>query len=650
MLVKEKRIFIQDFPETVTEEQLRSALNSYGNVTAVDIKERKELGLKNTSLFFAYVNVQIDDKKLQECFRDFTRGKWFDQHIALQIARESFLDRLKREREDTEVSKKDKNVDAASSEHRTNELFLTNVPKKRKIEGSTKCKGNENEKVSVSPSGKDVKDKKNHKTKSESTVLETAKEEQDYFESNETLNIVIKNNKGKIDTKNLKIESVGKSPVAIINKSKSKPDVNTSESNLKRLQSLSNFKKTHKAQKSLIQQALSNIDGNSTRKIIFDDTDNTVSHSTLNQITDKAKLSLFDDEPQEDDFEPNFETKEQFQGEHGQKLLELQTRYKNDKRFTLDARFLESEEQNESNFHSEDPEELSLLEEKEKEYEILGDILGKRVSSKLKHKTDSKSEKKVMLRFDPTQPEHAKFELKTEAKKAKSKDKRDKFDSDKVDDKRREETEAPQPSKEVFYKVTEDLKDSFKGKQEFSLLGVFGRANEEGIFSDYLCNIFPDYCLLFLNIILEQPEENDSKTITSIPSNFMEERNPFRYDSSDDEDETDNVLHKEKTQQVEISTEVDRAKPLDRNSFWSEPFFLLMMIIAYKRELILLKKMCTKDDSEFIKLRRNVKEIVRAKVRNNQRKNRPFKKKLGGNKKRKMLRIKKSLEEVVFKE
>lgn len=56
-----------------------------------------------------------------------------------------------------------------------------------------------------------------------------------------------------------------------------------------------------------------------------------------------------------------------------------------------------------------------------------------------------------------------------------------------------------------------------------------------------------------------------------------------------------------------------------------------------------MRRIASEEKPEFMKLRRDLKEIVRAKVRNNQRKNRPFKKKLGGNRKKKMIRIKKAL-------
>nr|CAI5818046.1 unnamed protein product [Callosobruchus analis] len=57
-----------------------------------------------------------------------------------------------------------------------------------------------------------------------------------------------------------------------------------------------------------------------------------------------------------------------------------------------------------------------------------------------------------------------------------------------------------------------------------------------------------------------------------------------------------------------------------------------------------MERMKTDDHNEdFGKVRRNVKEIVKAKIKNNQRKNRPFKQKLGGSKRKKFIRMKKAM-------
>lgn len=67
MKSENKRIFISDLPETSTKDELESSFSPYGEVSSVEIKERKELGPNNKSLFFAYVNLITDDKRLNQC-------------------------------------------------------------------------------------------------------------------------------------------------------------------------------------------------------------------------------------------------------------------------------------------------------------------------------------------------------------------------------------------------------------------------------------------------------------------------------------------------------------------------------------------------------------------------------------------------------
>lgn len=85
-----------------------------------------------------------------------------------------------------------------------------------------------------------------------------------------------------------------------------------------------------------------------------------------------------------------------------------------------------------------------------------------------------------MLRFDPSQPEHAKFlapvdknkeDIKIDTKKSKK------------NKKPAEEAEKVQVSKEQFYKVSETLKEALEQPSGFSLRSLFGHNednNEEG--------------------------------------------------------------------------------------------------------------------------------------------------------------------------
>ncbi|KAJ8972312.1 hypothetical protein NQ314_000227 [Rhamnusium bicolor] len=527
MKVEEKRIFISDLPETATQTDIENSFRSYGNVISVEIKERKELGPRNNSLFFAYVNIEIDDKNLQQCFKYFSTEKWHGCYVILQIARESFLDRLKRERQENDGKAKNDNTLEKSLEM-PQQILRRHISNGIKEVITKKYESSESE--SSDENSLKREDKKEHRTPNfktkgmelkSSISLGSTKIEKP-IDINETVDIIIKNNKGKVLDKNgLKIASVGNKPIIKIDRSKKKEVLNSSEANLKRLQSISNLKKGYQTQKSLIQAALSKIDSNSKSKIVFDKNIVNASVKKSHQVEKQSRISLFDDEVnEEEEFVTNFNIKEQFQGQEGQKLLELQSKYKNDKRFVLDARFLDKRETGGGkNANDVEGEEISLEEEKKKEYEILEQVLGKKINPKSLHQKEAQSRKKVMLRYDPTQPEHSKYEIKKELGKQKKR-KRNESEIEIFNEEKQDEKEVPIVSKEIFYKVRDNLKESLDEKQEFSLLSIFGKKDERG--RKLAINVLPTYgdmmrCYLWYS--QSQINKNKNKPLKDLVSN-----------------------------------------------------------------------------------------------------------------------------------
>ncbi|CAG9835348.1 unnamed protein product [Diabrotica balteata] len=621
MKLETNRIFISDLPETASKDELQNIFGNYGEVSSIEIKERKELGQKNSSLFFAYVTVNIDAKSLNNCFNDFSKAKWFGQPVMLQIARESFLDRLKRERQS-----QPSNIPKAET---TSEEKLS-LPEK-KINGLPKYTpkkhvSSDSDSSSTSSSESEDEEEKpklvNKNQKSIDIVNETQYHDPDFK---------IKNNRGKVlNANSLKIESVGKEPIIKIEKQNKKTPINTSEANIKRLESLKNLKQGYQNQKSLIQAALSNVDSKPKNKIIFDDTEDisnnkTTSYSNKNQNKiAEDKKSLFNGSESEEEFEPSFSVKEHFQGTEGQKLLELQSKYKNDKRFTLDARFLNDEkiEQQSVENSINENEDISLEEEKRQEYAILEKVLGKKVLSRKEKQVPST--KKSMLRFDPSQPEHSKYEIpKSTMDKKEKKRKRKDSETEMIEEKKVEEKEAPEVSKEVFFKVSDDLKETFEEKKEFSLLSMFGRHEDKD----------------------EEIDDKPQEQPVSVNNKFQQEKNPFKYDSSDDEDQTEDIPSQNAVTETETK-QFDNIKTqggLRRTTTWTDSFFFKVDDYRLQEGLDFVEKMKLDENSEFTKLRRDLKGIVKAKVRNNLRKNKPFKKKLGGSRKKKNIRMKKAM-------
>lgn len=86
--------------------------------------------------------------------------------------------------------------------------------------------------------------------------------------------------------------------------------------------------------------------------------------------------------------------------------------------------------------------------------------------------------KKVMMRFDPTQPEHSKFEVKEQITEKKKQKRKNLIVEE--NEKKAEEFQKPVVSKDTFYQVATDLKTSLENKQqEFSLLSMFNRTQQE---------------------------------------------------------------------------------------------------------------------------------------------------------------------------
>lgn len=146
------------------------------------------------------------------------------------------------------------------------------------------------------------------------------------------------------------------------------------------------------------------------------------------------------------------------------------------------------------------------------------------------------SSSKKMLRFDPTQTDHSKYEIVNNEQLPR---KKKKHNSEKeIDTMEDQNNEQPQVSKDVFFNVDDGLAHSLQDKGGFSFLNLFGK-----------------------NIPSEENNENEGITTElQTKQTPLESRLPH-FDSSDEE--VDEVV--ENNQGLETKTET--------NNIWSEPFF-----------------------------------------------------------------------------
>uniref|UniRef100_U3ICZ3 Nucleolar protein 8 n=1 Tax=Anas platyrhynchos platyrhynchos TaxID=8840 RepID=U3ICZ3_ANAPP len=247
------------------------------------------------------------------------------------------------------------------------------------------------------------------------------------------------------------------------------------QDNQRRLAALEERQKERELQKKVIQGALSNLDSQpeSKRKHITFDSD-VESEAEVDEILKedeslgnvhekesdpKTSGRLFEssEDEQDDTDDERFKIKPQFEGKAGEKLLNLQSRFGTDERFRMDARFLESdsEEEAETNTLKTD-EDDELAAEKKRNLQILGSLLNVDLehAKPTKMATNAKKFKDVnALRYDPTRQDHVVFERKPDTTEKESKAKRKK--------KREESEKLPEVSKEIYYDIAVDLKELF---------------------------------------------------------------------------------------------------------------------------------------------------------------------------------------------
>lgn len=152
------------------------------------------------------------------------------------------------------------------------------------------------------------------------------------------------------------------------------------------MESLGKMKDTYNQQKLAIKNALASVDGAKSNKIIFDAPEpmpkRLVAAQTVMQPQAKGKALFDDDEEEQQDYSKDFAVKEQYEGAKGARLLRLQSSFKNDKRFDMDANFLEEGYGDDEAEHVNDAAEIVEEDDERKwQYGILESVMGKKIQN-----------------------------------------------------------------------------------------------------------------------------------------------------------------------------------------------------------------------------------------------------------------------------
>lgn len=71
-----------------------------GAVEKVELKQKKSQDSSEVQSTFAFITASFDDRMLQQCLQEFKAEKYRGQFLQVSVARENFLEKLKREREE----------------------------------------------------------------------------------------------------------------------------------------------------------------------------------------------------------------------------------------------------------------------------------------------------------------------------------------------------------------------------------------------------------------------------------------------------------------------------------------------------------------------------------------------------------------------
>ncbi|XP_063367065.1 nucleolar protein 8 [Cydia amplana] len=567
--MSQTRLFVGNLPNTFEQNELRSAFSKFAEVTNLDIKSKP--ATENEGSKFAFVTISGANNEIEACIRHFCNADFNGSKLYVTRARESFLERLQRERQENEQKEAEKQSNKEpSKEHPVIKLGEGLNPRKRKI---------------------DIKQNEIQPTRN--------------------------NKEHHIDEAKVNIH---KPPVhGAFNKQQavSAEDKKKLESSKKRMASMLKKRQEFKSKQQIIKTGLIDIDKKPNQKLKFSDTEDDQQEFAKHpgQKKQAKKNTLFDDD--ESDGEVNFEIKKQYEGKKGQKVLDLQSRYKSDKRFVLDERFIEenhTEDEAEELGGDRDPSEP--VDEKIKQIKILEDVLGVAIKTHAnKPDKDKKTKPNMgMIRFDPMNPEHAKFVVPMEEVKQESKKHKNKLKATSEPAPLQPEVPKVEVSKEQFYK-SEITKEAFEQPAEgFSLRSLFNRDDDAG--ED---DTVPQGITEQDSYTPVQPQKQKKVKNPLDPG----EKNPFVYDSSESEAEDEDPENNTNTgKDVPPLTEV--------KAVWKENLFFSKDDIRLKDGLAFFNNVGLQDAP---KERRELKSVMKKRIYNTARKNQMFKKKIGGRKK-----------------
>ena len=509
------RLFIGNLFNEASKDDLDRLFKEFGGAQKVDIKAKKDIE-GNVLTTFAFVDLTDEGHPASQVIQKLNNLKWKGKTLRVQMAQESFVDRLARERrekmsqicakpdsQEYDPMKLAKTNLGSNSQSTTPSTSKDNLPQelplKRPLQRKQYCSSSDDDEDESENQG-------SLKSKNVNVMARLSN-----FDSNFWNDEVDQRSDGRRKT----LESNKKSLEA------------QSNSNKKRLEALKRKKSdSYNSGGSIMKENSSN------KQLKFE------------KVEEKRRENLFNDDESEPDDEGDdkFEVRKEFEGKSGAKLMQLQSKFQSDARFKLTQAFKdESDGDDESDAEDEGHEVEGgddFAAEKRRNLDILQQVLGdKKVEKPKRNKKDA--EFKSLERFDPESYFDPK---KKEVQKAARED---------CGINKRVESQVPLVSDEKSYEVKSDLFST--GQSLFK----FGFAKQEE------------------KVINNEKYKSEDISSKKKKLDFLD-KNPFKYDSSESEEEEEAEAAADESKTSDFSRKLaQRAQQKSTNNETLNTFFFV---------------------------------------------------------------------------
>lgn len=239
---------------------------SIGLVKKVEVKHKTNIDSGEIQNTFAFVSISIDERSLRQCLEEFKQEKYRGRYLQVTVARENFLEKLKREREEAAQLQAGKHLHGknvkATDVAGDLPSFTTKTDAKSALESSSSSDDSSDEEIETAkPSNK------LNGTKMQQSSSSSGSSDADADDDDDGNNLVLRK-KSKIFMENgrIKIDRnvSGGGAIHVIERTTNKPakkslDEKSQKADQKRIESLKKLKNSYMEQKLAIKNALAGV-------------------------------------------------------------------------------------------------------------------------------------------------------------------------------------------------------------------------------------------------------------------------------------------------------------------------------------------------------------------------------------------------------